>query len=93
MQKIIKTLIEENVDLQACFHENRALRGDIKQLSKVVQELSDSNSALNTRLNLLELWYARTMSAEGKRQKIPTNDPKHNGQMKKPGMLWSINFS
>jgi regulator of replication initiation timing len=64
LQKIVKTLIEENIDLQACFHENRALQADVKHLTKTVQELSDSNSALKTRLNLLEVWYARIKNGE-----------------------------
>lgn len=59
IQKVVKSLIEENVELQACYHENRKLHADVKQLNKTVQELSESNSALMTRVNLLEIWYSR----------------------------------
>ncbi|KAI6190026.1 hypothetical protein M3Y97_00072100 [Aphelenchoides bicaudatus] len=49
LQKIVRNLIEENANLS----------GDLKQLSGIVNDLNESNSALMTRVNLLEIWHAR----------------------------------
>jgi regulator of replication initiation timing len=45
LQKVVKGLIEENVTLSA----------DLKHLNGIVHDLHESNSALKTRINLLEL--------------------------------------
>lgn len=85
LQKVVKSLIEENLDLHTCFHDNRSLHEDIKQLNKTVQELVEDNTTLRTRINLMEVRYARWNAVEEStsqsiRKSHSNSQPKKMGQ-------------
>lgn len=78
LQKIVKSLIEENVNLST----------NLKQLDSIIHDLHESNSALKTRVNLLELWYARSNTDETPSNRLHNNNFSHlNGKSKKQGSL------